>query len=349
MRRTGLPEERIILVGHSMGGRAILRLLYDYHRPEADTTVSPRNIRQAILLSPEVNYIHSAQASLFAGTNDEAQEPWASFTGEDVAGTDLWLLGSTADDVVSDECLLALYARLGAADVPDAGVYSSTQTNAWGSSLTIRVMPGVLHSYQMYSPQFVSEAQEAVSSITGSAKTGSYPAWEQLLTYAGWGLALLGAALFLRSLTASGGTSDETPLPVLTDPRRFLRRKLLLWLPGVLAAVLICSLCAVMPMGSPIMNIPYMCFISGYGLVMLLAWRKGWLPGVTGKLPRCSLKPHSDRRGIISAVIAACAVLALVWLVCRMTMYRLVPANWRLFWLAAASCLMLPGFLVSGV
>ncbi len=64
--RTGIDYDHIILVGHSMGGRSILRLLQDYNNPDAVTTVTKRNIENVILIAPEVNYFANAQASLFA-------------------------------------------------------------------------------------------------------------------------------------------------------------------------------------------------------------------------------------------------------------------------------------------
>ena len=41
----------------------------------AITTVIKREIGNVILISPEVNYNYNAQASLFAGTSDEFEEP----------------------------------------------------------------------------------------------------------------------------------------------------------------------------------------------------------------------------------------------------------------------------------
>ncbi|MBQ0070741.1 MAG: alpha/beta fold hydrolase, partial [Spirochaetales bacterium] len=36
---SGLPYENIILMGHSLGGRSVLRVLYDYNDPKAETMV----------------------------------------------------------------------------------------------------------------------------------------------------------------------------------------------------------------------------------------------------------------------------------------------------------------------
>lgn len=345
MERIGLKEDKIILLGHSMGGRAILRLLSDYNRPGAVTRVSRREIRNVILISPEVNYLHSEQASLFAGTSDDSEEPWAGYTEADIRGTNVYLFGSTADDVVSDGCILQIYAHLGARNVPAAGEYRDTQENASGSRLTTEITGGVLHSYQMYSPRFADYALNALSEITGKAirLTG----WELYLVYAGWGMALLGVALLLAGISGRR-VPDEDRLPVLKDAKRFLLRKLLLWLPGMLMAFVICSVCVVIPFGSPIMNIPYMCFIAGYGLVMLLCYRKGRFAGTEGKLPRLTLRCAGGKKNTLLAAGVTVAILAFVWGVLRLSMYRLMPMNTRWFWLAFAGALMFAGFYVSG-
>lgn len=121
-----------------------------------------------------------------------------------------------------------------------------------------------------------------------------------------------------------------------------------MWLPGTLAAFLICCLCVCMPFGSPVMNIPYMCFIAGYGVVMLIAYRKGSFCGTRGKLPALRLRTGASRRTILICAAVTAGLCALVWYVLRATMYRLIPVNARLFWVLVATVLMSIGYYVSG-
>lgn len=51
---SNIDYENIILMGHSMGGRSILRLMYDYNIETANTKVAKKNIKNIILFSPEV-------------------------------------------------------------------------------------------------------------------------------------------------------------------------------------------------------------------------------------------------------------------------------------------------------
>lgn len=192
---TGIPYDHIILTGHSMGGRAILRLLYDYNRADAVTTVTKKPIPAVILMSPEVNYDFNAQASLFAGTADDVDEPWASFSEADIAGTDVYLYGSTADDIVSDENILAIYAHLGGQNLPESGRYEDVQTSGVDSTIAVGITAGILHSYQMYSPEFAAYVNLALESITGTA--ARFAPGSMLLVYFGWVFALLGVGLML--------------------------------------------------------------------------------------------------------------------------------------------------------
>lgn len=346
-RLSGVDYEHIILLGHSMGGRSILRLLYDYNNEEAQTVVEPRNIGNVILLSPEVNYHFNAQASLFAGTSDETQEPWKSYTEKNILGTNVYLFGSTEDDIVCDEDVLAIYRHLGGRDVPEGGKWSAVQTNASGSKLTVHVTGGVLHSYQMYSPKFATYVNEALSDLSG--KAASYPAWMFRFIYGSWILGLIGLFLVLKALGSTGKEWPQDQVPVLKNAKKYLIGKLCMWIPGTVAAFFICCLCVCMPFGSPVMNIPYMCFIAGYGLVMLFAYRKGCFAGSEGKLPGIFSGHKPEKKELLRCVIASLLLIIFVWYVLRASMYRLIPWNARVFWLIIATALMTVGYFVSGV
>lgn len=344
--KTGMDYNHMILLGHSMGGRSILRLMYDYHDENAETKTSPKDIENLILLSPEVNYHFNAQASLFAGTSDDSQEPWHSFCPSYVEGVNVYLYGSTQDDIVSDEDIFAIAQHLGAEGLPESGTYQGTVTNELGSSITVGVISGVLHSYQMYSPRFGDMINAALTSITGAESR--YPAGTFNLVYVAWLVGLLGVGLVLSALNQGKKLQLEDSVPQLIQVRAFLIRKALLWIPGLAAGVLVCSLCVVLPWGSPVMNIPYMCFIAGYGFVMLFAYRKGKFKGTQGNLPALSFRIHGSRKERTAGAAITVGLCFFVWYVLRSSMYRLIPFNARLFWVCFAAILMTVGYYVSG-
>ena len=350
---SSIDYENIILMGHSMGGRAILRLMYDYHIEGADTKVTHKDIRSIILFSPEVNYKHNAQASLFASTDDENEYPWKDYSPKAIEGVNVYLYGSTADDVVSDYDILRISEHLTGKTAQESGATYFEETNAYGSKVTVGVTNGVLHSYQMYSPTFAGYVSNSIHGITGKAST--YPSFLMSFVYMGWGFGLAGVFLVLTALIArpkpikEGEILVEEKVPEIRNMRSFLLRKFLLWLPGLLMGFLICCLCIVLPFGSPVMNIPYMCCIAGHGLVMLFFYRRGRFKGTLGKLPRPSFKVHSTAKDILECVLASVGLIAFVWFVLKMTMYNLLPYNIRLFWLLFATPLMAVGYYVSSV
>lgn len=350
---SSIDYENIILMGHSMGGRSILRLLYDYNVEGAETTLVKKNIKNVILFSPEVNYKHSAQASLFASTDDENDYPWKDYGPSAIKDCNVYLYGSTADDVVSDYDILRISERLIGEKVQEKGAASFSKNNEYGGKITVGISNGVLHSYQMYSPQFSQYVINAISDITSISST--YPSFIISFVYIGWFFALVGIFLTLFSLNSTpsiakeGEIPFEESLPVIENEKSFLLRKLLLWLPGLLAGALICSICVVLPFGSPVMNIPYMCCIAGYGLVLLFFYRKGSFKGTKGKLPKPSFKIHSDKKDIIQCVLVSLGIIIFAWYVLKMSMYNLLPFNIRQFWLFFATALMSVGYYISGV
>ncbi len=350
---SSIDYENIILMGHSMGGRSILRLMYDYNIEGAETRVTKKNIKNIILFSPEVNYKHSAQASLFASTDDENEYPWKDYGPNAIKDCNVYLFGSTADDVVSDYDILRISERLSGKDVQEKGIASFSKTNDYGGKITVGISSGVLHSYQMYSPQFSQYVLNSISDISGISS--SYPSFLISFVYVGWVFALAGIFLTLLALNSSpslakeGEIPLEDDVPIIENEKSFLLRKLLLWLPGLLMGFLICCICVVLPFGSPVMNIPYMCCIAGYGLVMLFFYRKGTFKGTKGKLPKISLKIHSNKKNIIECILVSLVLILFAWYVLKMTMYNLLPFNIRQFWLFFATILMSAGYYISGV
>ncbi|MDO4199043.1 MAG: alpha/beta fold hydrolase [Erysipelotrichaceae bacterium] len=305
---------KIILLGHSMGGRSIIRLLYDYNNKNAITAVEPKDISTVILLSPEINYNYNAQASLFAGTSDENEEPWKSLSKDDVGNTDIYLIGSFQDDIVSDEDIVAIQEKVGG---------------------QATIVSGVLHSYMMYSPKIMKLIQNALEESLGIRCT--YNTFLTGTVYYIWVMALIGIYLLISSFECE---NTQTSLKLI-DERKFIISKLLLWIPGLIVAVLVCSLCVIMPFGSPVMNLPYMNFIAGYGIVMALAYKFKWVKGVEGKIDKINL--NFD----IKSILLAIGIFVYVIIILKGSMYNLIPLNIRLFWLVFCTLFMSVGYYVS--
>ncbi len=344
---SNIEYENIILMGHSMGGRSILRLMYDYHIEDAETKLKKKNVKNIILFSPEVNYKHNAQASLFASTDDENEYPWKDYSSKAVEGVNVYLFGSTADDVVSSYDILRISERLTGEKTIEEGCIDFSTTTEKGNKITVGITSLVLHSYQMYSTRFADYLLSSLKEITG--KEISYPTWLVSWIYLGWIFALVGIFLSLFSLSMSKEKEEidfEEDVEIV-NMKSFLLNKLLLWLPGLLIGGIICCICVILPFGSPVMNIPYMCLIAGYGILLFFLYRIGKVKGTKGKMERISFKAKANKKEVLLAILVPIAFSFYVWFILKMTMYNLLPFNIRLFWLVFSTILMSIGYYVS--
>ncbi len=169
-----------------------------------------------------------------------------------------------------------------------------TETNSLESKITVGVASGILYSYQIYSVKFASYLSSSIKSITGSSS--SYSPNLVSFTYISWGLSLLGIVLLFFGLSIGEKAKlalELKEIPVIDNEKKFLISKLILWLPGLSIGLLICCLCIVMPFGSPIMNIPYMCCIAGYGIAMLILYLIKKEKGVNGSFPKPDFKKRT--------------------------------------------------------
>ena len=346
---SNIDYENIILMGHSMGGRAILRLMYDYNIENADTKLIKKNVKNIILFSPEVNYGHNAQASLFAGTDDANDYPWKDYSSKAVDGVNVYLFGSTADDVVSDYDILRISERLSDKKVQESGTADFVIYKEDDCIIKVGVTSLVLHSYQMYSSRFASYLASSITNITGVVST--YPTIYLSFIYFGWGLSLVGIGLVLYTLLGvkTSVENNTNEIPTITSEKSFLIRKLLLWIPGLVMGFIICCICMVFPFGSPVMNIPYMCCIAGYGIIMLIFYLKKKVKGVEGTLPKISFKIKANKKEIIRCIIVSLVFIVYVWFILKLTMYNLIPFNIRIFWLIFATILMSVGYYISSI
>lgn len=340
MELSGVDEKHIILVGHSMGGRAILRLLYDYNRADAQTLTNYKDIRNVILMSPEVNYHYNAQASLFAGTSDEVSEPWKSYSVSDIGNASIYLYGSLKDDIVSSDDVNTIYQILTGEEASFNTVYSKESKLNANQKIEINIVDSLLHSYFMYSDRISKMVNNNLEEITDNAS--SFNPMKMNFAYTSWILGLIGIGIYLHEINKEKEDTYQSELKV-KDGKRFLLSKLLLWIPGTIVSFIICCICVVLPFGSPVMNIPYMNFIAGYGITMLIFYKLNKVKGASGNLEKITFKINFNLKDAFIII----SILVVIWSILYATMYNLFPLNWRLFWLIFSSILMTIGFYVS--
>ena len=309
-----LKAEDILLLGHSMGGRALLELCI--------TNDEAVEYDQIILISPQINYDNNTQSSTFTGVNDSTIAPWKDMNGENLNKTKITLIGSTSDDIVSSESMQEIYTRI--------------QDN---NNVTLTMVDGVFHSYMVYSTKVAKALFDNCDCLT---KTGS----SMMAMYLAWFVIIIGLIMALLALEKLLPENKNQVVLSLVNFKVFIAFKLLLWLPSLLVMALIAVVSVIMPFGSPIMSIVFIGGIAGYGLISLLVYSKGRMKGVNGVLK--DLKSAKlENKNIVLSLLIFFAVLAVYVISLASGLYNLFPLNYRMFWLVFASCVMSVGFFVA--
>ena len=106
----------------------------------------------------------------------------------------------------------------------------------------------------------------------------------------GYGPGYIGLAGLLLALAAGEkwalvrlAQTAGKPQARVTNLRRFLWGKLLLWLAALPAAAILGGIFFFLPLGKPVFNLIYVGFIGGYGLVLFALYQRGKMPGVQGR------------------------------------------------------------------
>jgi hypothetical protein len=157
-------------------------------------------------------------------------------------------------------------------------------------------------------------------------------------------LSLVAGASWLKT---SRPLSDERRYRItITNLRRFLSAKLLLWLLALPLGALLAGLFFFLPLGLPTFNLIYVAFFGGYGILMVLLYRFGRLPGTDGRLPFAEAHP-TDRSGALIAAALTLLLLVVTAAYARTGWFFVFPANTRLLWLALFSLPTALGFWIA--
>ena len=308
------PSKNLIMVGHSMGGRSILELFSGKTKPSC---------KEIILLSPQINYDNNTQSTAFTGVNDAEVEPWKSLCANDLMNIPVTLIGSGSDDIVSTQSMTEIYNR-----ISDRGAQKN---------VSLTMVDGVLHSYMPYSTQVAKGIFEHL----GMPDTSAFPL---AMTYGAVLVSAIALFMILCVVNTKLENQSETQSIVLVNYKKFIIRKIMIFIPSLIVMVMIACLAVFIPFGAPIMSISFIGGIAGYGIISLLTYHFGKMAGVKGRLAlRCKIK-HKRNLWIVIAVLVI--ALLLFDFILGSCLYGLLPLNMRLFWLVVAGAVMSIGFYV---
>jgi pimeloyl-ACP methyl ester carboxylesterase len=328
---SGLMNDQIILFGHSLGARVALQAaLLDPSPPAA-----------LVLLGTQVNLGTNVQAEFFTGTSD-ADLDWVQSLSAANPAIHILLLSGSWDDILTPAAADALFEKL-----------TTGSTAVEGSAAReLTIIPNLVHNYEIYSVRLIKEAagqlQElGVMTFSDTISFSGYYLFGGLFLF-GLFASLILAPLWLRKQLP---ISPSAPLPAkIQRLKRFLWAKLWLWLGAIPAAVLLTGLFFIFPLYLPVFNLIYVGFIGGYGVLMLVLYLLGRIPGTEGKwkLKRSnghksfSLRDSRFWMGILVWILILSATIIFT----RSGLFYVIAPNQRLVWLVVFTPVTALGFWI---
>ena len=272
---SGLNNSEILMIGHSMGARVALQAV----------TYDPYPVNGLILLGTQLNLDLNAQSSFFSGTTD-SELAWVQGLSAENPQTNIILISGSWDEILPVESAFLLYKQLTGQQTTD---YNAKFTNIHGKTRELFIVKNLFHNYEVFSTRVMKKAKEwtvdlmvfPVESINVNSTIMRTIFW--IIGSLSLFSAIIFTILTFDPLKETRLDVDENEA-IVSEPRKFLWSKLLLWLGGLPIAALLCGLFILIPIDLPVFNLVYVGFISGYGILLLILYLLGKMPGVTGRM-----------------------------------------------------------------
>jgi pimeloyl-ACP methyl ester carboxylesterase len=267
--KSGLSSDQIFVIGHSLGARVALQ----------SATMNPQQVAGLVLLGTQVNLSKNVQSEFFTGTTD-TDLTWVQELGKENPRVPILLISGVWDDILTPENAELLFKQLG-------GIKGENHR-------TLIVLPAIVHNYEPFSSQVLNQINTWINGMavltpnllgSNTEKTDVVTDGLNQLPVSPtvriicWVLGLIGFLVFFtfgnRLLSLPYAGTKKLSNPEVINVNRFLWGKLLLWLGALPVAMVLGSLFFIIPLGKPVFNLIYVGFIGGYGILLLLLYKRG--------------------------------------------------------------------------
>ncbi len=308
---SGLRASQIVVVGHSLGARVALQ----------SAAMNSERVAGLVLLGTQVNLSMNVQSEFFTGTSD-ADLLWVQSLGPENPPVPILMVSGNWDDILTPVNAEQLFNKLGGEEGP--------------VERKMIILPGLVHNYEPFSPRVISE-------MIGNSNFGSLRIWSWIIGFIGLVLFVIGGA---RWATAAQNNSEEKLSVAITNLRRFLWSKFLLWLGALPVAAVLGSIFFFTPLGKPVFNLIYVGFIGGYGILLAVLYWFSKMPGVTGNLPFVVSRSRLEWKRVFAALGITAIMLLLTAAYARTGWFYVPPANLRFVWLVIFTPFTALGFWI---
>lgn len=316
---SGLQANEITWMGHSLGARVALQ----------SSVLGPQHPRGLILLGAQINLGTNAQSEFFTGVSD-ADLDWVERLGPETPPVPIALYTGAWEDILTEEGAQLLMAQLCGAPV---SACAGPPAREW-----VRY-DALVHNYEIYSSRLLRDAEAHVvgTPTSAGARAAACRIALWLVTIAGIFTTLAGGLGMVRPST------DGRPAIHVANARRLVWAKLWLWLPALPLSAVVMALYVLIPLPSPTFNLIYGGFLGGYGLLLLLLYLLGRMPGVEGRMRRPK-PPQMTLRGWGLALGFNVALFATVIVLYRSGLGLVPPVGARWLWVWIFTPLTALGF-----
>lgn len=329
-RISGLKDDQVFLLGHSLGARVALQ-----------TATINSNVAGLILLGTQVNLSTNIQSEFFTGTSD-IDLLWVQSLGSENPAAPILLISGSWDDILTPGNAELLFSKLtaGEYDYQDGYFSSRNSHNAIRQQL---ILPNLVHNYEPFSSAVIKEIKIWLNDQFQTEVSDSHL---PIIRIWSWVISLSGIFIFLTGIKewfADEVVTNTQSTVEISNLRKFLWGKVLLWLGALPFAAILGSIFFFIPVGKPVLNLIYVCFIGGYGILLLLLYKLGKMPGVVGKLRNIEVQSfrfrnlltpsHKDRKRILFTIGFTIAILIITAAYTRTGWFYVFPMNLRLIWL----------------
>ncbi|MBK5114985.1 MAG: alpha/beta fold hydrolase [Candidatus Heimdallarchaeota archaeon] len=351
---SGLEDSEIFLLGHSMGAGGIMKAV----------TIDSNPVNGCIILG-----------SALGASNDNETTTWVDELGPTNPMSNILIVTGAWDDVAPPPRAMSLYYKL-ANETDIVHPQSTYSLTPEGLVKEITIFKYMTHTHESMSARsvlwmgnwierIVQNKHPAYSHITPD----DYEQWLvpfDFLDFRIWGLLMELGGIFVALIfgtkllglkqeqllivekeeNESSDQQTENSKLAITNIKKFIGYKLLIWLGGAVIAIIIALNLAYLPNGIPYFTLLFVCPISGYGLMMLILYSLDRMPGLVGKWrPKIKqIKENMNWRIILFGLVVFGIITAVFSYFISSSLYHVFPLNIRLLWLAIFTVLSLPGF-----
>ena len=348
---SGFNDSQLVLLGHSFGARAILRA----------ATLDTQQVRGLILIGGLIN----SEGGYFP------ENDWIQTLCPANPSTNVSLITGSLDDVLTPDDAKKVFKLLANQTYSEEESYF---LNSEKNYVKLEVVNGLFHTYEPISPSCIAYSVEGSLFFCGEAIDAEntraintkqsfristwmfIPAGLFLLVIFGllwldqtkWGFPTKQQILVYSPEEEIDDEENAIKLIRLVNVKKFLWYKIPIWFGAIAIGGAIALIFLVIPIGVPIFTLVYACPLTGYGIIMLILFGIGKMPGLEGKwYPRVSLlKPLLDWKKQLLTILVVSIINTLFAYYIDITWNNVLTSNIRLLWLFLLTAFATLGFYV---